>query len=77
MITMRHVGDLVRVAAYAHGERTSSDVQDRLATIVDRAPAGDSDRRERYFLRFVIEGGYGTRSYFFDWVLAEYLRDYQ
>jgi hypothetical protein len=73
---MRRVGDRVRVAGGAYGERTGSDVQDRLATVVDRPSPGGDNRRERYFLRFVRDGGYGTPGYFFDWVAGDDLRDY-
>jgi hypothetical protein len=72
----RRVGDRVRVAPYAHGETTGSDVQDRLATVVDCPPQGGDQQRERYFLRFVRDGAYGEHDCWFDWVAGEHLKDY-
>lgn len=75
MITVeRNVGDHVRVAPYAYGERTGTDVQDRIATVVDHLQQHTG--RARYFLRFLREDSYGRTDYFFDWVGGEQLRDY-
>lgn len=72
----RTIGDRVRVAPYAHGERTDTDVQDRLAVVVDQLQTRSPGARMRYFLRFVRPDSFGTADYFFDWVYADELRDH-
>lgn len=68
----RRVGDRVRVAPNAHGERTGTEVQGRAGVVADVLPADRQEGRERYWIRML----YGTSSLFFDWVHALDLRDY-
>lgn len=77
---MRRLGDRVRCANNAHGERTGTSVAGRAATVVDRLPADDVEHHERYWLRFSHRRFAGApavteETEFFDWVDAADIRD--